>query len=65
MIDATTIVATITMTGVMTARAIAVTTSTMTTEMIGAMIDVVGRTTTAMTTTTTRDPHHHHLKGQP
>jgi hypothetical protein len=63
MTDAMIIVAATTTTGVTTARVIAVTTSAVTAEMIGMMIDVARMTTTAMTTTARSDPHRHHLQG--
>jgi hypothetical protein len=44
-------------------RVITVTTSVVTAEMIGVMIDVVRTTTTATTTTTRSDLHRHQLKG--
>jgi hypothetical protein len=53
------------MTGVTTARVIAVTTSETTADMINAMTDVAKMTTTATTTTTKSGLHHHHLKEQP
>jgi hypothetical protein len=65
MIGAMIIVTTTAMTGVTTARIVAVTTSAVTAEMIGAMIDVARMTTTATTIVARSNLDRHHLKGQP